>query len=54
MQEIFLKLRIEVDPEADPAPSPDDIIKGVKELLTVGMEGAGNIPFGVREVTLLS
>jgi hypothetical protein len=54
MQEIFLKLRIEVDPEADPAPSPDDIIKGVKELLTVGMEGAGSVPFGVREVTLLS
>ncbi len=53
MQEIFLKLRIEVDPEADPAPTADDVIKGVKELLTVGMEGVGSVPFGVRDVTLL-
>lgn len=53
MKEILLKLRIEVDPEANPAPTPDDVIKGVKELLTVGMEGSGSVPFGVRDVTLL-
>ena len=54
MQEIFLKLRVEVDPEANPVPTVDDVIKGVKELLTVGMEGTGSVPFGVREVTLLN
>ena len=53
MKEILLKLRVEVDPEADPVPSTDDVIKGVKELLTVGMEGSGSVPFGVRDVTLL-
>jgi hypothetical protein len=53
MAEIFLKLRIEIDPEADPTPTSDDVIKGVKELLTVGMEGVGSVPFGVRDVTLL-
>jgi hypothetical protein len=36
MKEIMLKLRIEVDPEADPVPSTDDVIKAVNELLTVG------------------
>lgn len=54
MQEIFLKLRVEVDPEAEPVPTTDDVIKGVEELLSIGMEGIGNVPFGVREVTLLS
>jgi hypothetical protein len=54
MKEMFLKLRIEIDDEADPSPSPDDVIKGVKELLSVGMEGVGSVPFGVRDVTLLS
>ena len=53
LKEIFLKLRVELDPEADPTPSADDVIKGVKELLTVGMEGVGSVPFGIRDVTLL-
>lgn len=53
MKEIFLKLRVEVDPEADPAPTADDVIKSVKELLTIGMEGIGSVPFGVRDVMLL-
>jgi hypothetical protein len=53
MKEIFLKLRVEVDPGADPEPSTDDVIKSVKELLTIGMEGIGSVPFGVRDVTLL-
>lgn len=53
MKEIFLKLRVEVDPDADPAPTSDDVIKGVKELLTIGMEGIGEVPFGVRDVTLI-
>lgn len=53
MKEMFLKLRIEIDSDADPAPTSDDVIKGVKELLTVGMEGVGSVPFGVRDVTLL-
>ena len=53
MKEVFLKLRIELDPEVDPAPSADDVIKGVKELLSVGLEGVGSVPFGVRDVTLL-
>ena len=53
MKEILLKLRVEVDPEADPAPSTDDVIKGVKELLTIGMEGIGSVPFGIRDVTLM-
>ncbi|MHB8566421.1 MAG: hypothetical protein ACYC7D_08700 [Nitrososphaerales archaeon] len=54
MKEILLKLRVEVDPEANPAPTADDVIKGVKELLTIGMEGIGSVPFGVRDVTLLN
>ncbi len=53
MKEIFLKLKVEVDPQADPTPTNDDVIKGVKELLTIGMEGIGSVPFGVRDVTLL-
>jgi len=53
LKEIFLKLRVEVDPDADPAPSAEDVIKGVKELLSVGMEGVGSVPFGIRDVTLL-
>jgi hypothetical protein len=53
LKEMFLKLRIELDPEAEPAPTADDVIKGVKELLTVGMEGVGSVPFGVRDVTIL-
>lgn len=53
MKEMFLKLRIEIDSDADPAPTSDDVIKGVKELLTVGMEGVGSVPFGVRDVTIL-
>ena len=53
MKEVLLKLRVEIDPDADPAPTADDVIKGVKELLTVGMEGVGSVPFGVRDVTLL-
>jgi hypothetical protein len=53
VKEIFLKLRVEVDTDADPAPTTDDVIRGVKELLTVGMEGSGDVPFGVRDVTLL-
>ncbi len=54
MQEIFLKLRVELDPEAQPAPTADDVIEGVKELLSIGMQGIGSVPFGVREVSLLS
>jgi hypothetical protein len=54
MQEIFLKVRVEIDPNADPIPTTDEVIKGVKELLTVGMEGIGSVPFGVRDVTLLN
>jgi hypothetical protein len=53
MKEMFLKLRIEIDPDANPEPSSDDVVKAVKELLTVGMEGTGGVPFGVRDVTLL-
>ena len=54
MKEIFLKLRVELDPEAKPTPTADEVIKGVKELLSIGLEGIGSVPFGVREVTLLS
>jgi hypothetical protein len=53
MQEIFLKLRIEVDPNADPKPTVEEIIAGVKELLTVGAEGSGDLSFGIRDVTAL-
>jgi len=53
MKEIFLKLRVELDQEADPSPTSDDVIKSVKELLTIGMEGIGSVPFGIRDVTLL-
>jgi hypothetical protein len=53
LKEIFLKLRVEVDPEANPAPTANDVIKGVKELLDIGMEGIGSVPFGIRDVTLL-
>ena len=53
-KEIFLKLRIEVDPNADPQPTVDDIIANVKELLSVGEEGIGReTPFGIRDVTPL-
>jgi hypothetical protein len=51
--EVFLKLRVELDHEAQPTLTADDVIKGVKELLSIGMEGTGSVPFGVREVTLL-
>lgn len=50
---MYLKIRIEIDPEADPAPTSDDVINGVKELITAGLEGVGSVPFGVRDVTLL-
>ncbi len=53
LKEIFLKLRVEVDPEADPAPTADEVISSVKQLLTIGMEGIGSVPFGVRDVTLM-
>ena len=53
MEEVFLKLRIEIDPNADPKPTLDDIIAGVRQLLTVGAEGSGDMPFGVRDVTPL-
>jgi hypothetical protein len=54
LEEIYLKLRIELDPNVNPKPTMDDIIAGVKELLTVGEEGIGKeTPFGVRDVTPL-
>jgi hypothetical protein len=53
LKEILLKIRVELDSEANPPPSADDVIKGVKELLDIGMEGIGSVPFGIRDVTLL-
>ncbi|HYB04036.1 MAG TPA: hypothetical protein VED17_06220 [Nitrososphaerales archaeon] len=53
MEKVYLKLRIELDPNANPKPSVDDIIAGVKQLLTVGAEGSGDMPFGVRDGTSL-
>jgi hypothetical protein len=53
LEEILLKLRIEIDPNANPKPTVNDIITGVKQLLTVGAEGSGDMPFGVRDVTPL-
>jgi hypothetical protein len=54
MEELYLKLRIELDSNADPKPTIDEIIASVKELLTIGEEGIGKeTSFGIREVTKL-
>ena len=53
MEELYLKLRIELDLNANPRPTIDEICE-VKRLLSIGEEGSGKeTSFGIREVTLL-
>jgi hypothetical protein len=54
MEELYLKLRIELDPNANPHPAIDETCDEVKRLLSIGEEGSGKeTSFGIREVTLL-